>query len=440
MQRLEIDTMGYDLTGIKRKLTSRYPWFGGIIADTGFEETDKVRTLAGDGKTIRYNPAYLEELTKEEQLFVFAHELCHIAFDHIYRSAGKDQEVWKAATDAVVNQWLKRDGLPIARGGIDYPEAIDYDAESYYEILLKEKLEIELVGGQAAGQGGGQGGGEGQSRTSEEDAGEDDTSEDDHSLWEAAAENHAQKQKEDEEDLREQLQKLHGMSEELFDLAEDLDQEGDDRQDEQDEEDEDEDTGIVSKTVSQAGNAVNPDTRSLKQIGAAGPVIDWRLVLRDTITYGVDWSFTHATIEDGLVRPALEERPMPETEIVLDTSWSVDDVLLRNFLRECKNILQLSKLRAGCFDTVFYGFQDIRTAKDIDEMVLEGGGGTDFDVAAGAFTLRVDNRIVFTDGEAPMPKEPLNAIWMVYGEEDIDPPGGTVIRISPEQLERLRGK
>ena len=110
--------MGYDLTGIKRKLTSRYPWFGGIIADTGFEETDKVRTLAGDGKTIRYNPAYLEELTKEEQLFVFAHELCHIAFDHIYRSAGKDQEVWKAATDAVVNQWLKRDGLPIARGGI----------------------------------------------------------------------------------------------------------------------------------------------------------------------------------------------------------------------------------------------------------------------------------------------------------------------------------
>ena len=48
--------------------------------------------------------------------------------------------------------------------------------------------------------------------------------------------------------------------------------------------------------------------------------------------------------------------------------------------------------------------------------------------------------IVFTDGEAPMPKEPLNAIWMVYGEEEIAPPGGTVIRISPEQLERLRKK
>ena len=42
-------------------------------------------------------------------------------------------------------------------------------------------------------------------------------------------------------------------------------------------------------------------------------------------------------------------------------SSSVDDNLLRNFLRECKNILKFSRLRAGCFDTLFYGFQEIRT-------------------------------------------------------------------------------
>ena len=53
-------------------------------------------------------------------------------------------------------------------------------------------------------------------------------------------------------------------------------------------------------------------------------------------------------------------------------------------------------MKAGCFDTVFYGFHDIRTEKDIEEMEFMGGGGTDFDAAAGAFTLRVDNRIIFT--------------------------------------------
>ena len=62
-----------------------------------------------------------------------------------------------------------------------------------------------------------------------------------------------------------------------------------------------------------------------------------------------------------------------------------------------------------------------------------GGGGTDFNAAVNAFTLRVDNRIIFTDGQAPMPDKPMNAIWVVYGDEEIAPDGGTVIRISPEQ-------
>ena len=125
---------------------------------------------------------------------------------------------------------------------------------------------------------------------------------------------------------------------------------------------------------------------------------------------------------------------MPETEIVLDTSWSVDEDLLRNFLRECKNILPISKLKVGCFDTMFYGFHDIRTENDIEKVPFEGGGGTNFDVAVNAFTLRVDNRIIFTDGEAPMPEKPLNVIWVVYGDEKIEPLGGTVIHIKPEWL------
>ena len=91
-------------------------------------------------------------------------------------------------------------------------------------------------------------------------------------------------------------------------------------------------------------------------------------------------------------------------------------------------------MKAGCFDTVFYGFHDIRTEKDIEEMDFRGGGGTDFDAAAEAFTLRVDNRIIFTDGQAPMPEKTLKAIWVVYGDEEIDPPGGKVIYIRPGQL------
>ena len=338
-------------------------------------------------------------LSAGDQVFVLAHELCHIAFEHTARGKGKDPMIWETATDAIINQMLKRDGLDIIAGGIDYPEAIDYDAEQYYEILLKEKLDMELLFGKLEGQENPAGGGGNGEQPPESDDSEDDS--------------------EDEDNNDESDQEL---------LLEEKDSDNEDS--------EDDEHALVEEKESKAGNAVNRDTRIVEEIGNCQPVIDWRLILLDTINYGVDWSYTNAVLENGIVRPVLEEMPVPETEIVLDTSWSVDEELLRNFLRECKNILTFSKLKAGCFDTVFYGFHDIRTVQDIENMPFQGGGGTDFNVAAEAFTLRVDNRIIFTDGQAPMPDKFLKAIWVVYGDETIEPAGGTVIHIKPEQLKK----
>jgi predicted metal-dependent peptidase len=89
---------------------------------------------------------------------------------------------------------------------------------------------------------------------------------------------------------------------------------------------------------------------------------------------------------------------------------------------------------------MFYGFHDIRTEKDIEKVPFEGGGGTDFDVAVNAFSNRVDNRIVFTDGLAPMPNKKVRAIWLVYGDGSIKPDGGKVIHITPDKLEELNGR
>ena len=426
--------MAYDIDALKRKVVAKYPWFGSVAAGVEYIETTDIRTTAGNGKAIFYNPEYLGSLTESEQLFSLAHEICHVAFNHIRRSEGKDKEIWKAATDAVINQFLKKDGLELAGGSVDYPEAIGYDAESYYEILLEQKLAIELVeGNMNRPQGSG-----GQSGDEDQDGErklQQSSEEDDHSMWEDALEDEKDEEQENEEQLLKELEKIRELAGEMEDGELPPPDDGEGGGDDEDEEDE---NALLQKTVSQAGNSERRDIRSVPDIGNAAPIIDWRMLLRDTVNYGVDWSMVHAVIEDGMVRPILEERPMPETEIVLDTSWSVDEDLLRNFLRECKNILQLSKLKAGCFDTVFYGFTDIRTEEDIENMTFEGGGGTDFNAAVEAFSLRVDNRIVFTDGEAPMPEKPLDAIWMVYGGEKIEPAGGRVIHITDEQLERLK--
>lgn len=380
--------MTYDITILKRRITAAYPFFGSLAAGAGYIEAAGTGTVSNDGRNVLYDPEYMAGLSDGHQMFVLAHELCHIAFGHASRGTGKDPAVWADATDAVINQMLKRDGMEMIPGGIDYPEAIDHDAEEYYEILLSQKLDMDLIDGQMEGRENPAGGRDG----ARPEAGDEEDEDEDQEL-----------------------------------LQEENEGEGS----------EDDEEALVEDKESDSGNAVRQEERAVGEIGSAPPFIDWRLLLQDTINYGVDWSYTNAVLDDGIVRPVLEEIPVPETEIVLDTSWSVDEELLRNFLRECRHILSFSRMKAGCFDTVFYGFHDIRTEKDIEEMEFMGGGGTDFDAAAGAFTLRVDNRIIFTDGQAPVPDRYLKAIWVVYGDEKIEPPGGTVIYIRPEQLRSM---
>lgn len=143
-------------------------------------------------------------------------------------------------------------------------------------------------------------------------------------------------------------------------------------------------------------------------------------------------------MRNGYFRHRVEQLPMPEAEILLDTSGSVSEVLLKNFLRECKNILDNSKVKVGCFNTEFHGFTELRKPEDIDNMSFPIGGGTDFNAAVGAFSRKAPNKIIFTDGEADMPRETVrNVIWVVFGDEKINPKGGKVINITGEQLRRL---
>ena len=468
--------MKYDITALKRKMLVKYPFFGSVVANVDYKEDKEIPTAGTDGETIYYNPEFLERLSVEEQTFIFAHEVCHIAFNHILRSEDKDPELWNIATDGVINQFLKRDGLKMAPGGVDMAEAINYDAEQLYEKLLQEKQQRQQQNGQGNSQnkqdnqqqsqspqqgnlGSGssqeqkkqsqeQSSGESGEDSQKEDKSKQDVGHDTHSMWEQAVKKH-KKQQEKTDKKESLLDKLLGKNKnkkdkeetELEKKQEELESMGEKDAFKKNLEDKkkqlEELKEIISKQASQAGTSTNRGVRTVNDIGIAKPIVDWRYVLKETIKYDVDWSYKNATLEDGVVTANLEEQPMPETEIVLDTSGSINEVLLKNFLRECKNILQHTKLKVGCFDTKFYGFHEIRTEADIENMEFVGGGGTNFDVAVGAFSRRTENKIIFTDGEASMPDMSIDATWIVFGGEKINPKGGKVIHITPEQLDRL---
>lgn len=555
--------MNYDIKSIKNKMLVKYPFFGSVIADVKYEEDKSLGTAGTNGQIIYYNPDYLNCLSKEEQTFVFAHEVCHIAFNHILRSEGKDVNLWNIATDGVINQFLKRDGLKMPEGGVDIADALNYDAEQLYEKLLQEKQQNQenqqnsqehqnqqnnsksnnnQKNGNSQNSNNDQQGDGSQKQNSEksqnvqdnnqpssnsknkensqssedsqeqsnnqnnsqinaqqnnsksnnnqkndnsqnsknnqqsadvngskENASQQDISDtknsqqsdkqskdsnnddkkhkdvghDTHSMWEETVKKHKE-QEQNKEKKNNEINKKNKNSSEKDDFEkkqEELENMGEKKALKKNLEDRkkqlEELKEAISKLASQAGSTSNEDVREIENIGISKPLIDWRYILREAIKYDVDWSYQNATIEDGVITPNLEEQPKPETEIVLDTSGSISDVLLRNFLRECKNILQQSRVKVGCFDTKFYGFHEIRTEQDIENMKFVGGGGTDFYVAINAFTRRVENKIIFTDGEAWMPNIPCDAIWIVFGQTKINPKGGKVIYITPEQLDKL---
>ena len=70
-----------NVESIKRRLLVKYPFFGSVVANSNFIAEPAVGTAGTDGKNIYYNPNFIESITDDQQTFIFAHEICHIAFD-----------------------------------------------------------------------------------------------------------------------------------------------------------------------------------------------------------------------------------------------------------------------------------------------------------------------------------------------------------------------
>ena len=425
--------MEVDIEKIKRRMLIKYPFFGSIVANVEYKESKLFDTAATDGEIVYYNSDFLRKLDFKEQLFVMAHEIGHIAFNHIKRSEEKDEKIWNLATDAVLNKYLEGDGLPIIEGAINMPDAINCDAEELYDKLLKEKEQKEQNKPQDQNPENKQKSNDPQNQNQKQsdNNSQDNVGHDSHSLWKNALHKNKNKVKDEGKDKNnDEIKKTQEKCESLGEK-------------EAFKENSKEREKILEKVENEitshlGGNSSNSDIRKIGDIGSADTALDWRNLLDETIKYEYDWSYKNATIEYGVVIPHFEKMPFSETEIVVDTSGSVNEEMLKNFLRECKSILEFSEIKVGCFDTKFYGFNDIYSEVDIDNLVFYGGGGTDFNVAVNAFSDSADNKIIFTDGYANMPDKEVDAIWIVYGIDKIKPKGGRVIYINEEELKNLK--
>ena len=424
----------------KNILLVRYPRFGSEIATVNIEYRNnlKYHTAATDGKNVYFDPEYLAGLSEDDRLFLIAHEVLHIKFEHFRRQLDKhgqkrDMDVWNQATDAVINANLERDGFKIKEGYVNRPEALKYSCEEFYEILLKEKQAKQNSDGQ-----GGNGGTPDKSNQTNED---NKYIGDDHSLWEEAFQNEERENDSHSDNQKKSIDETHEFSENRKQRKE-IAREN------------------LKRLREEALKNLNTKTSSqqinLGSVGESSKSLDWRLLLRREIEKSETiWSQRRSIAENNYAY-RLEENDIEdeaETEVMIDVSGSVDLNLVKAFLRMLKPLLKQSKLRVGCFNEKYWGMHEIKSTYDIDNFTIpsEARGNSarteDWDLAVRSFTKKREiNKIVFTDGypcPGTMPKEDLrneNVIWIVYGNKFFKPCCGKVIHITEEYLQILQAK
>ena len=458
-----MDEMAKLLYDTRRLMMLRHPRFASEIANANISYNNnlKYHTAATDGKNIFFDSNYLASLSESDRLFLIAHELMHIKFAHAFRLEDKngkkrDPDVWNEATDAIINANLQRDGFTIKEGYVNRPEALNYSAEEFYEILLNEKKakEQEQQEKQNDSNQNNQENGDSKDQSNSQDnqsSNDKNNSEnqhigDDHSLWEEAFERrkNGNKFKDNSNSSNKQSDKETKTLE--YDEKEEFSSNREERINKAKEKFERMKNEMLSSPS-------NNEESSLGSVGESAKEFDWRLLLRREIEKTETiWSQRRSIAENNYAY-RLEENDIEdaaETEVMIDVSGSVDLDLVRAFLRIIKPILKESKLKVGCFNEKFWGMNEIKSVNDIDNFVIPSGARghsswtEDWDLAVRSFTKKREiNKIVFTDGypcPGNFPKDDLrneNVIWIVYGNKNFKPCCGKVIQITSSQLQRL---
>lgn len=367
-----------EINSIIKKVLLRYPIFGNVIANLNFQfTTEPVPAPAfTDGGTIYYKQEFLTDFNDDEKEFVISHEIFHIVLNHLFRNLGKDRDLLNYVEDAIINQLLIRDELVMPEGLVYVEDALDYSVDELYLKFLPKLDEIKKWMG---------------SNTYHIELTEEEVNELNDKLNEILDNSYSNYSR----DLQELMNDNQRIREELIDdFQEQLKQAA-------------ESTGY--------GKYVGRQEFPSIAVGKAAPLLYWQELLKQTLVVPDEVTTSFYEVEmDGIIRK--EEKSdvgYSESEIIIDSSGSMNMQKIKAILRECKNILSSSNIKVGFCDVQFYGWNEIRNETDIDNLRIIGRRGTDFDNMANSFSIDADNKIVITDGECTFPKDRPDILWVI---------------------------
>ena len=133
------------LTRARTRLLLSQPFFGALALRMQPVPADHLDTMGTDGKTLFYNPDFVESLSMDELVGVLAHEVMHPACQHHTRRGGRDPKRWNIAADYAINPIILDNGFTLPEGAL---------VDAAYSGLSAEAIYARLPEPQESGNGG----------------------------------------------------------------------------------------------------------------------------------------------------------------------------------------------------------------------------------------------------------------------------------------------
>ena len=384
------------LTKARVRMLLKHPFWGNLATRLKLTEaSDWCGTAATDGRKFYYNTEFINKLDDDELVFLFGHEIGHIVYDHMGRRGDRDPQLWNMAGDYLINDMLLENnvGKKITKVDILWdPKFRGMTSDEIYKDLFDNAVKIEMTldmhldGTGEEGEGNGKGS-DGKSGSS-------------------GVKIDPEMAKKIRDEVKEAI--------------------------------------LQSAQAAGAGNVPSGIKRLIQQFTA--PKMRWQDLLRIQLESSLknNYSFMRPSRKGwhtGAVLPGMLPDEELDVVIAIDTSGSITEDMIQDFLSEVKGMMDLYNsytVHVFCFDTSVCAPETYSSDGNNDLASYEpaGGGGTDFECCWTYLKeegIEPKQLIMFTDGY-PFGSwgDPnyCDTLFVIHGTETITAPFGVTAHYS----------
>jgi len=329
----------------KSKLTMQHPYFGMLASKLKHEENTQIKSYASNGVRFLYNPDFIAQRDQEELFFILTNCVMHHVLAHQQRKLNRRGSLWQLATDFAINNLLAKNGFTIPQGANYNLEYKDMYAEEIYTLLHEE--------------------------------------------YGANAFEEIEQNQEELYDLKNIQEELDPQTESQWQYA-----------------------ATISQEIAQKKSLLPTGMERLAKKLTVNKV-DWRFELYNAINRHMrnNYAFMPPNkkhLSRGFVLPSLSSDTLSLC-VAIDTSGSIDEILLGAFVTEFSSIMQSFpsiKIELLICDARIHGHYTFFGNDKLD-FKLKGGGGTDYRPVFEYIEANLPMNtmlLYFTDGDGWFPK------------------------------------